>query len=374
MKKIAIVNRTNLINFGSVLQVFALQEAIRKLGYQCEVVWESGTVSKNLDLRPKKIFSICLKLLRYPQFILYTYKSWKSVSNLAIGEETKRLFKKFVRENIKTKNFDTKEFKTLGNSQEFHKFICGSDQIWCSTTLYPDPLMYLRFAPSEKRVAYAPSIGRSYIPSYNKKVMKKYISDIPIVSIREEEGAVLLKDLIGKAFPVTLDPTLLFDEAFWCKYIVSENKKDYILCYFLTEPSEEVQKNIVKYADGKEIIALRSHLSYIDTMYNKIKSPEAGPAEFLGYVNDANFIFTDSYHGMLFSIIFEKEFLSVEREYGKYDQSTRQKSILSQLQINEHYNKTGIVENHKIDYKKVNLILTGLRHDSWSYIENALKD
>ena len=75
MNKVAVVNRTNLKNFGSVLQVYALCVAIRKLGYDVEVVWQSGNMSKNFDMRPNKVFKTGMKLLRHPSLLWSTYKT-----------------------------------------------------------------------------------------------------------------------------------------------------------------------------------------------------------------------------------------------------------------------------------------------------------
>ncbi len=373
MKKVAVVNRTNLINYGSVLQVLALCEAVKSLGYESEVIWEEGSVTKNLDLRPRKIIYILFKLLRYPQFIKGTIQDLHSVGRVEHSNATKELFKSFVERYIPRRFFDHDRMKEIGKGNMYHRFICGSDQIWSSTTLYPDPLMYLRFAPEEKRVAYAPSLGRSYIPDYNKRILRKYISQIPYVSIRETEGATLLKELIGTDVPVVLDPTLLFDKTFWLKYSANINECDYVLCYFLNEPSQSVQNEIIKYAKGKKIIVLRSKLQYLSDKYQNVKHPDIGPAEFIAYISNSDFVFTDSYHGMLFAINFEKEFLSVERNYGQFNQSTRQKSILGQLNIKGRYNRSGIVEPTILDYDKINTCLTSLRQESFKYLKNALK-
>jgi len=373
MKKVAVVNRTNLLNYGSVLQVLALNEAIQKFGYESDVIWEEGSVTKNLDLRPRKIIYILFNLLRYPQFIKGTIQDLHSVGKVEYSNATIELFRSFVERYIPRRFFNHDKMKEVGRGNMYHKYICGSDQIWSSTTLYPDPLMYLRFATKNKRVAYAPSLGRSYIPNYNKRILRKYISQIPYVSIRETEGATLLKELIGIDVPVVLDPTLLFDKGFWLKYSVDIDERDYVLCYFLNEPSQLVQDEIIKYANGKDIIVLKSQLQYLSNKYQRVQHPDAGPAEFIAYISNSKFVFTDSYHGMLFSINFEKEFLSVERNYGNFNQSTRQKSILSLLDITNNYNTTGKVSDSTLDYNQVKHRLNELRITSYQYLKRALQ-
>ena len=160
MNKIGIVNRTNLKNFGSVLQVYALCEAVKKLGYESEVVWQSGNMSKNFDIRPNKLVKIGLKLLMHPSLTVSIISMVMEARKVITDPNKVRLFDEFVARNFKQSLYSPDEMEKVAESDEYYKFICGSDQVWATTTLYPDPMMYLRFAPRNKRVAYAPSLGR----------------------------------------------------------------------------------------------------------------------------------------------------------------------------------------------------------------------
>lgn len=196
--KVAIVNRTNLKNFGSVLQVYALCQAVQKLGYESEVVWQRGNLSKNFDVRPSKLLKVGVKAHLHPSLALALYKMVREAKKVIVGPEKVRLFDEFVANNFKQSFYASEELEKVASSDEYYKFICGSDQVWATTTLYPDPMMYLRFAPRNKRIAYAPSLGRDYVPSYNRKTIKNYIKDIDCVSIREDIGYKLIKDLTGR--------------------------------------------------------------------------------------------------------------------------------------------------------------------------------
>ena len=252
MSKIAIINRTNLKNYGSVLQCYALCKAVSKLGYESEIVWEKGNLSKNFDFRPIKMLSSIWTLLTHPALWKLTFSTVKEVNEIIITEETATRYNQFVKQEINQRLYSRKELIKKARTEEYHKFICGSDQIWCSTTLYVDPLMYLRFAPREKRIAYAPSIGRDFIPKYNRKKMKKFISQIPHVSIREKEGQRLIKELTGREVPIVADPTLLLEKDDWdlLKKEYKEDKK-YLLCYFLDIPTENIQHKIANTAKKK---------------------------------------------------------------------------------------------------------------------------
>lgn len=375
MKKIAVVNRTNLKNYGSVLQVYALCEAINNLGYQAEVVWEKGNLSKNWDIRPKKIIQTFFKLISNPSLFLSIFRTVKAVKQSAINPNKAAKFDEFSNEHFTRHFYSEKELTRIAKTEEYYKYVCGSDQIWSSTTLYVDPLMYLRFAPTEKRVAYAPSLGRDYIPDYNKRIMRKYISDIPYVSVREKVGQRLIKELTGRDVPVVLDPTLLLTKYDWDKLKIPEKRNNYVLCYFLDETSETVLNTIENICENNGKIIINIGCSFSQGNKVDVVNEHIGPGEFLGLVENADMVFTDSYHGMLFSIIYQKGFWSIERNYGEYDQSSRQRNVLSMLHLENRYISDNVAEIafEGIDYTKVNKALQPQRDYSINFLNNALK-
>lgn len=380
MKKVAVINRTNLKNYGSVLQCYALCKSISDMGYDSEIIWVTGNVSKNFDFRPVKIISSLFKLITHPSLWKSTFKTVKEVNAIVISEEIMEKYDEFVSQEITQTLYSQKELREKAKSDEYYKFVCGSDQIWCSTTLYVDPLMYLQFAPKEKRIAYAPSIGRDFIPNYNRRIMKKFISEIPSVSIREEVGRELIKSLIDKDVPVVVDPTLLIAKENWDflkrKY---ETERKYILCYFLDIPSKNTQHRIAKTAKekGLTIVALYNQLRICEEEDCNILYLSAGPREFLGLIEDAEMVITDSYHGMLFSIIYQKKFWSIERAYTIYDQSSRQRSLLTQVNLMDRYLidsvTTEIFDDSIIDYSKVDIKIKEFQQNSLIYLRNSLE-
>lgn len=374
MKKVAIVNRTNLKNYGSVLQTYALCSAVEMLGYEVEIIWESGTLSSNYDFRLRKIFATAIKLLCNPWLFKSTFSSVKYVQQHVISEETVRLFDEFVEQHIKRRYYPAKLMRQDKVGLMYDKFICGSDQVWCATSLYVDPLMYLRFAPHNSRIAYAPSLGRDYIPDYNRKQMKKYIREIPYVSVRETMGQKLVSELIHRDIPVVLDPTLLVGCSFWDgKKANAQELGDYVLCYFLSTPTEETQKKLLEViGQGKKVIALNSRLEHLDGKI-EVLYPDCGPAQFISFIENASAVYTDSYHGMLFSIMYHKEFWSVAREYGEFDQSSRQLSVLNMIGLDRYCDSVSEWNQELIDYRHVDDVLNREKEKSLDYLRRALE-
>lgn len=376
MKKVGVVNRTNLKNFGSVLQVYALCQAVKKLGYESEVVWQSGNMSRNFDIRPNKLVKIGFKLLMNPSLTFSIISMIMEARKVIVDPEKVRLFDEFVARNFKQSLYSPDEIEKVAESDEYYKFICGSDQVWATTTLYPDPMMYLRFAPRNKRVAYAPSLGRDYIPKYNQKTIEKYVEEIDRVSVREETGRNLLAALVGRQCPVVADPTLLIRTDEW-DALKADIKlpKNYILCYFLDEPSDVVKSAICKYVKeyNKKVVVL-GHVDNIDLPADCVLRPAAGPAEFLTITSKADMVITDSYHGMLFAINYHKKFWSVERNYSKYDQSSRQMTVLTRLQLEDRYVKNDYnFTDDPIDYTNVQTRIEDFAKLSMDYLKSALK-
>lgn len=376
MTNIAIVNRTNLKNYGSVLQVYALCAAVRKLGYEPEVVWQKGNMSRNFDIRPNKAIMTASRLIAHPSLLWSTIKTIREVKSHAIDGRKVKKFDDFVAANFKQSFYDQGELSKIAKSDRYAKFVCGSDQIWCTTTLYPDPMMYLRFAPEEKRVAYAPSLGRNYIPDYNKKTLRKFINGVPCLSVREDEGARLVKELTGRDATVVADPTLLLNMADWDRLKADiETPEKYVLCYFLDEPSDEVKEAICRHANesGNDIVTL-GVLGNLDYPQEKVHSPIAGPGEFITLTSKADMVITDSYHGMLFAINYHKKFWSVKRAYSQFDQSSRQLTVLSRLGLTERY-----VTAHPdftdigVDYAATQVKINEFTASSINYLKKSLE-
>lgn len=374
--KVAIVNRTNLKNFGSVLQVYALCQAVQKLGYESEVVWQRGNMSKNFDIRPNKLLKVGIKALLHPSLLLSLYKMVREANKVIVDPEKVRLFDEFVANNFKQSLYASDELERVASSDEYYKFICGSDQVWATTTLYPDPMMYLRFAPLNKRIAYAPSLGRDYVPSYNKKTIKSFINDIDCVSIREDVGKKLIKELTGRDVPVVADPTLLLRAEEWDSLKANiQIPEHYVLCYFLDEPSDEVKAAICKYVrdNNKSIVAL-GHFECNDLPQDLVMHPAVGPGGFLTITSNADMVITDSYHGMLFAINYHKKFWSVERAYSQYDQSSRQMTVLSRLGLDERYVKSNYLFTEKdINYIEVQARIDEFVSFSMNYLKTSLE-
>lgn len=382
MEKIGIVTVHTGYNYGTSLQVYSSKLYYEKLGYKPEILGYSNSLVKGRDIRIKKISTLLLRTFFRPVLFKKTFLTYKKSLSKEVTLESKKMFDLFTEEKLKVKKMNEKEMKNYAETKEVLALICGSDQIWNATSVYVDSFYYLQFAPKEKRIAYAPSFGKSEIPDYNKKIIKKYLSGFEYLSVRETEGQKLIKELTGKDSEVLIDPTLLISKEEWGKEIEEtelpqEMKKDYIVYYFLDTPSESVLENLKKIAEEFkcEIISLPFKHENFENFGTKVTSLDTGPLEFVKVISNAKFVCTDSFHGMLFSINLNVPFYIFARNYGTAtNQSTRITSILDILDLRERFiekEKTDLT--YTIQWHKANQNLDLQREKSKQYLERCFK-
>ena len=372
MKKIGICTVYTGYNYGSALQAFAVKELVKRSGYIPVVFKLKGSIVKGRDFRIKKFVSIAFRSVFHFKEAKKIKNSYISLYNKNLTQESRSRFEDFYKNQIEPYFISYSRLKKISKSDDYLRFFCGSDQIWNSTSLYVDPFYYLRFAPRYKRIAYAPSFGKSYIPQYNEKIIKKYISDINMLSVREETGKQIIFDLLGKECDVLLDPTLQLTGDDWRTAFNLENVvgSKYVVAYFLDQPSDLAKQAIKNYAiehDCKVII-----LPYNDEILDGAICYSAGPVEFLDLINFADCVFTDSFHGTAFSVNFNKNFYTFSRNYGSaHNQGDRIVSFLSKVGLENRLDAEKTQCN--IDYNQVNEIMKIEREKSAQHLRNAIE-
>lgn len=383
MKKIGIATVHTGFNYGTCLQAYAGQHYISSLGYDTELLCYKQGLVKGRDVRINKILIMGLRTFWRPKLFKKTFLTYHRSLNKDINKETKDLFIKFQTENLNIKRYSWNELKQYSRNENTHACVCGSDQIWNATNIYIDPIFYLRFAPKYKRVAYAPSFGKSNIPKYNQNIIKKYISDFKYISVREEDGRKIVKDLLDRDIPSLIDPTLLLNKKEWMKSFERNLSvpEEYILLYFLDKPTKTAL-NYIKKLESELNVSIISIPYKFDELFQfkNITYMDAGPEEFLNLVNNAKFVCTDSFHGMIFSINFNKSFYIFKRDYGTAtDQSSRITSILKKLDLKERFiSNIEDVEvkdfSISIDFDIPNKLLEDERNKSREYLLESFKN
>ncbi len=363
-KKIAIMTWHSYDNYGSVLQVYALRKKIRDFGYKKVDVINYLPHTRKVKLKKRITFKNLKRKL---------FSKKQNIQKLTEQRASKYTYfrKKFLAYTEKC-NDETDLF--LLNDQ-YDKFICGSDQIWAPTVF--DKNYFLDFVSNDsKKIAYAPSIGLSSIDNkYVRENMGKLINKFECLSIREEQGKKIIKNITDKNAEVVLDPTLLLEKDEWNQeFNLKGDKGKYILYYCLGN-----NKN--NYKTAKKIAEkLRKELKVIPTDildYKKEKIENCGPEEFLKLIYNAYMVITDSFHGTIFSINFNVPFIAFKRfKDNKFSQNSRIYNILKKVNLeNRIYNNNMkyFLENPSVDFSNSNKIIEAERKKSIDFLQKSIQ-
>lgn len=366
--KIGILTWLHNGNYGSILQAYALQKALRNQGYQTENIDYAPSAVKKVENLIKNKNSLKLFLEKWD-----AYCAKKVAGSPRELSEKQKKFDDFRENyiNITRRYSSPKEVATIDG--EYDAYICGSDQIWSPVLL--NPVFYFDFlSDTERKIAYACSFGVSSIKGKKATKITNYLNRFDYISVRESSGCEIVKKLTSKVVPVMPDPTLLLRRTDWdkvSKYNLNLNK--YIFCYFLSW-NEDYWKYVENVSQqlGYQIVIVPSVKQTYQVDAKILKN--IGPEEWVGLVKNASYVITDSFHGTVFSIIYNKPFTVLKRfsDDNPRSQNSRIYTLL------EHYNLTnrlGINTNifNLQEYTKVNFQVEYDRRYALEWLNNVLK-
>lgn len=365
--KIGIFTFHRAHNYGAVLQAYALQETLKGLGHEVEII----------DYRPDYLE------IPYKPFVVPSYRNrgffrfLRSFIVQIVLYPIKRIrYNKFNRFILEKLNL-SKERITIGDplSISYDAIIWGSDQIWNpEITKGYDPIFCgeLNLDVKTKKIAYAGSTEGKDIKTKDIHFLIANLREFNSLSVREFDLAQRLHKELNLPVPVVLDPTLLSDVAFFDQIAINPLLKNpYILTYQVRTDStvDKVSSQIAatKSLDVKDLDAFWKK----DNIFNDLMT--SSPEEFLGLVKHASYIVTTSFHGVAFSIIFRKQFICVLNEnYG----NSRIRNVLQMFNLEDRiYSEQNFntVLFRDINYDDVHSILTRKRTESLDFLLEALK-
>lgn len=369
--KIGIITMHRVLNFGSALQAYALQKAIATMGYECEII---NYVFPNQVKRNK----VTIRRIINDSFVFFR--------NLIFGFPTYRKKKKFNEFYKKYYNLSNEMYyaETINKSiPQYDLYMSGSDQVWNPKIIVDDKNFLLTFVPeSQKRVSYGSSFAVNSIPDNLKAVYKKELNKFDFLNVREKHGCKIIKDLIGKESCYVCDPTMLLDRDEWdvfadsvCRYATYPYILVYILEYMFN-PYPEIERIVssVQKSLGYKIIYLNGRKEDFFKRNSKLNK-DSGPCEVLSLIKNAEFVITTSFHGVVFSSIFEVPFLGVVKD--KAVEGDRIVSLLTNLRCNKslvNFDETVVLECANVhEYACKRDALNRFRNESRKILIEMLK-
>lgn len=370
-------------NYGTNLQAFALQSFLKKHSIENVIISDENMIPYKVDiLPPKKKSGIDLwAYLTHPWRIAmkcyYDFQNFRSIRSSKPYYSSQRKILKFKNEKLDIVYGVNRE-NVREKCEQFDLLFCGSDQIWSTFPQNFDGYYYLDFT-QKKKIAYSCSIGTEKIPLDKQEQIVKWLKDFKAVSVREKITSDQLTFLTGKKVKWVCDPTLLFDSSFWENIATRKIcRKKYLLCYFL-EDKDWYYERAKKYArkNGLKILLIPSNISLNK---RRIYQPQnIGIEEFVGLFCEADYVMTDSYHGSIFSLIFNKQFTYFKRfsDDDPISQNIRIYSLFEYLGIMNRIqseNEEDISCDNLIDYKAINQLIEVFRNESIKFLTEALED
>lgn len=356
--KIGILTFQRAYNYGAVLQAYALQRAISKLGADSEIIdyINSSTQEKIKLFRYNSKYSLKNNILKFFKDFYRVGKQRKF--NYFLKTYTVLSFKPFY-------TFD--EMVELDKQDVYDSYIVGSDQVWNIGNNGGDKTFLLAFVKNnKKRNSYAASFGSCKLNKEQTELYAKELSHFNIITVREENALDSFPFLIENDAHVVLDPTLLLDKEDYLK-IISKRlvKRRYAFLY--TVPKADRLRSFAKeYCKKNGLILIDIKKSYKAFV-------ESAPEDFLSFIANAEMVFTNSFHGTAFSIIMERQFITEVN--SPKTKNVRSYDLLKLLGLlNRDMNDDFFNAEQKIDYFTVRDRLKLVKENSYLYLRKIVLD
>ena len=347
-KKIGIVTITNDgYNFGNRLQNYSLQTVLERFGFDVETLNRPIRENQRLWWRQKK------KVLRY--FLPF----YRRIGYIKAGN-----FYFWNKRYIKWSDVVVTDDVLGSLAKQYDYFVAGSDQIWNPAFVWgQDPYMFLQFASPEQRVAYAPSIGLDEIEEDDDEQYKEWWRDWRALSCREYDGAKIISKITNKDIPTLIDPTMLLEKDEWVnltKGIITPEK--YIFVYMLGDI-------VGKYKEYIDKLSRDTQCEIVDVM-NDRRYAGCNPSKFVALIQHADRVIADSYHAMVFAMMFHRPFTFIDRVGWGMDMNSRVITLIEKFCIS--LEQLNAITEIPIDWDVFEQRLELERKDALLYLENAI--
>lgn len=386
MKKVGIVSCYFKDNYGSMLQAYATKKFLDQNGIPNETI----RIDNNVDFRNGKRKYYLLQLFNF-NFIKSKFgmirlkfdKFFNKELSANINIRAKK-FQEFRQEINLSRNCTDYNGLTQLADEKYSDIIVGSDQLWLPVNVIAD-YYTLNWAPQDiNKISYATSFGVSSIQKKYYSQYEYFLKRINHLSVREDNGVKLIKEIANIDATLVCDPTILLTQEEWEEISIKNRivKEKYILCYFLGNNIEHRKfAEKLKAKTGYKIVSLNHADEYVkySDVFADIIPYNIGPKEWINLVKYAEYICTDSFHGTVFSLLFNKIFFNFRRYSIKNVNSTNSRldSLLKKVGVNNERILSGTedideVLQYKIDYSQVNKSIDDFRDESKKWLLKSI--
>lgn len=345
---IGIITFHSASNYGAVLQAYALEHKIQELGGTCEIIdYHCQAIDREYKLITKRDFFPIQLNLAYIKNIMARFVKMR------IKNQKNKKIQAFVREHLKLSPVCNNSEQLEQLQTRYGVVITGSDQVWNPVLTEADGAYFLEFVKDNcKKHSYAASFGNMDDQFHLDEKYIALLNQFQEISVREQSGEQYVSEKVKRNAKVHADPTLILNREEWGTMAEKNEEERYLLVYTVCQPIHllEAAKKIAR-RENLKIIYLNNKMIHRDRDIKYI--PSASPEQFVGYFKYADYVLTNSFHGTVFSVIFERPFLVELESSGGRNQ--RVVDLLFSLKIQNREIINGSVEQYKerIDWNQV---------------------
>lgn len=366
-------------NYGAILQSYATLIELGKFHVDYEIINYSHP--RNIKYYSSALISAMNSVTIYSKLRAVRKKiGYKLNNNYKRVQNARRAkFNEFSANNFKLVSKPIHDYDELRQyADRFTDVMVGSDQMWLPSGLSTNFYNLLFAHDHTNKISYASSFGVSKIPHNQENKTREYLSRIQHISVREESGARIVKELTGRDAKIILDPTMIITREDWDREIKDTAVVDgeYIFCYFLgNNPDQREEVVRLSKSKGIKIVALKHIDEYIpsDSTFGDIEPLEVGPEEFVNLIRHATYVCTDSFHASVFSIIYHKKFMAFNRfKEGKNSRNSRLDTLFNNIGMSRRFDGDIKKIDEQVDWESVDRNLEKLREFSSDFLVKAL--
>lgn len=349
MPKVGIITLYEVDNYGNRLQNYAIVKLLSKMDVDSVTI----SISRRLGIAHLRDIAADTR---------------ESIKRMMRGERKRtRRFKSFC-------HFYTPSVRLVSNAlgkYSLDAFIIGSDQVWNPSWgigAREDGMQFAADVPGNRKIALSPSFGIDSIPESWTERFAVWLSSFDRLSVRESVGVDIIRKLTGKSAELLLDPTMALMPDEWL-HISSNDEvphRPYLLTYYLGDNQPVLRDCVNQYSANKA-------LSVIDVMDKRSPVHQAGPAEFISLIANADYFVTDSFHGCVFSILFHRPFaVALRRQDGQVNMFSRIETLLNTFGLEGRVWTEGPLPTAEINWDGVDAILREERIHFLSFLSSEL--
>ena len=359
MEKVGVITFHRADNYGAVLQTYATQYCLNEQGIEVDIIdYRSPKLEESyklFDFRRGRNSIHCIKI--------FLHDLTRIPRKMKFNSFRKKLLKCSI--PYSTANI-------YDSNRQYDVFMTGSDQVWNHASPQKHDVYCFTFVEKgKKKVSYAASPGTHFIYDNSKEFYASALKDFTDISVREKSGLKIVKNLTGRNATLLPDPTLMLSKKDWDKIAKKPRESRYILIYLMNAREE-----VLHFAEALSKKTGLRVLNITDDNRSSIKAKgihNAGPIEFLGYFSNAEYVITNSFHGLMFSIIYRKS-VYVDIPKGKNTTYERLTNILDELGISDRYIADLSIDfvPQKIEYSEIEGNISKLQNKTKEFIKRNL--